>query len=276
MSAIPPNVLDSAHIRARMSGAALESLSEITVFPKIDSTNAAVSRMPGDQQHGHAVLTDHQTEGRGRRQRKWYSPPGGNVYLSLGWRFGEIERPLSTLPLVVAVAVCRALSRSGLKEHGIKWPNDVLVEGRKLAGILVELQSAGAGPATAVIGIGLNVRMPGGDRDEVEAKIDRPWTDLATELGHSSRDIDRNQLSAWLLEELLDSLNLYESEGFPAFRSDWQDLDLLQGRKIRVEQGGREFSGRARGVDQDGGLLLETSPSRTRVFHSGEVSVHHG
>jgi BirA family biotin operon repressor/biotin-[acetyl-CoA-carboxylase] ligase len=276
MSETSPDVLDAARICAAMSSAARESLSELTVLAQVDSTNSAVSCLPGDQQHAHAVLTDHQTDGRGRRQRSWHSPPGGNIYLSLGWRFAESERPLSTLPLVVAVAVCRALSRSGLKEHGIKWPNDILVEGRKLAGILVELQSAGAGPATAVIGIGLNVQMPGADSDELEIAIDRPWTDLATELGDISGDINRNQLSAWILDELLESLNRFESDGFPAFSSEWQDLDLLHGREICVEQGGREFSGRARGVDQDGGLLLETAPSMTRVFHSGEVSVHHG
>ena len=106
------------------------------------------------------VLAECQTGGRGRREKSWHSPAGGNIYLSLGWWFRDCQWPLSTLPLIVAIAVCQALARAGLRGHGIKWPNDILVEGKKLAGILVEMQSAGSGPALAVIGVGLNVRMP--------------------------------------------------------------------------------------------------------------------
>lgn len=271
-----PDQLDADLIRSFMPGAALEKLQHITLLQEVDSTNTALLRLPGEQQHAHAVMAEHQTGGRGRRTRSWHSPPGGNIYLSLGWWFNENDKPLSTLPLIAAVAVCRALSRSGLSGHGIKWPNDILVDGRKLAGILVELQSAASGPALAVVGIGLNVRMPAAETDELAAAIDRPWTDLASAPGLAHKDISRNQLAAWLLEELPQALETFQSEGFEAFKSDWLDLDLLHGRNIRVEQGNREIAGRARGVDHDGGLLLETSPSVVRVFHSGEVSVHHG
>jgi len=168
------------------------------------------------------------------------------------------------------------LGRSGLQEHGIKWPNDILIGGRKLAGILVELQSAGSGPALAIIGVGLNVRMPQAGETGLAAVIDRPWTDLASALGSENACPGRNQLAAWLLDELLEALDCFESNGFEAFRSNWQDMDLLLGRNILVEQGDKEISGRARGVDQNGGLLLETSPSVIQVFHSGEVRVHHG
>ena len=268
--------LDAGLIRAGMSSANLSKLRQLTLLQETDSTNTEVSRLPGDRQHAHAVLADRQTGGRGRRQRNWHSPPGGNIYLSLGWWFRKNDWPLSTLPLVVAVAVCRALGRSGLQEHGIKWPNDILVGGRKLAGILVELQSAGSGPALAIIGVGLNVRMPQAGETGLAAVIDRPWTDLTSALGSEHTCPGRNPLAAWLLDELLEALDCFESNGFEAFRSNWQDMDLLLGRNILVEQGDKEISGRARGVDQNGGLLLETSPSVVQVFHSGEVRVHHG
>jgi len=267
--------LDAGLIRATMAPAVLAKLGQLTLLQETDSTNTAVLRLPGDRQHAHAVLAEQQTGGRGRRQRSWHSPPGGNVYLSLGWWFRKNDWPLSTLPLVVAVAVCGALGRAGLRGHGIKWPNDILASGKKLAGILVELQSAGAGPALAVVGVGLNVRMPQADQDVLKDVIDRPWTDLTSQMKDGSMGFSRNRLVALLLEELLDALACFESSGFEAFRGAWQELDLLQGRKILLEHSGQQIAGKAQGVDRNGGLLLETVASGVQVFHSGEVSVHY-
>jgi len=250
-------------------------LRGLTLLRETDSTNTALLNMPGDRQHAHAVLADCQTAGRGRREKSWHSPAGGNVYLSLGWRFPKTGWPLSTLPLVVAVTVCRALDRAGLEGHGIKWPNDILINGKKLAGILVELNSPGAGPALAVIGVGLNVRMPPPSHGEMSEMIDRPWTDLVSEMKPALPPARRNRLAALLLEELLVALEVYQSEGFPAFSSAWRKLDLLQGRAIRLDHNGVQISGEAQGVDANGGLLLETATLGVRVFHSGEVSVHH-
>ena len=268
--------LDAGLIRAAMAPAVLAKLGQLTLLQETDSTNTAVLRLPGDRQHAHAVLAEQQTGGRGRRQRSWHSPPGGNIYLSLGWWFRKNDWPLSTLPLVAAVAVCRALSRASLQGHGIKWPNDILAGGKKLAGILVELQSSGAGPAFAVVGVGLNVRMPQADQDALKQAIDRPWTDLASAMKDGSPGISRNRLVALLLEELLGALACFEASGFEAFSQAWRELDLLQGRKILLEQNGRQISGEACGVDQNGGLLLETVASGVQVFHSGEVSVRYG
>ena len=153
-------------------------LREVTVLQATDSTNSALARLPAEQCHAHVMLAEKQTSGRGRRQRTWHSPAGGNIYLSLGWRFPLQAAALSTLPLVTALCLCRALDRAGLQGHGVKWPNDVLVNGAKLAGILVETQAVGSGPVLAVIGIGLNVRMPGQGSGSPAAAIDRPWTCL--------------------------------------------------------------------------------------------------
>lgn len=276
MNTLNRDPLDAGQVRRSLSPAAQAKLAHLTLLQETDSTNTAVLRLPGERQHAHAVLADRQTGGRGRRQKSWHSPAGGNIYLSLGWWFKNSGYPLSTLPLVVAVAVCRALNRTGLEGHGIKWPNDILAGGKKLAGILVESESSGRGPVLAVIGTGLNVRMPEPEPAEPMTAIDRPWTDLASELAADGSVPGRNELAAWLLQELLEALEYFETAGFDsALRGAWQSLDLLQGRKIVVEQGQERISGRARGVDQNGGLLLETATSGIKAFHSGEVSVHH-
>jgi BirA family biotin operon repressor/biotin-[acetyl-CoA-carboxylase] ligase len=271
----PQDRLDAEAIRAGIVPSIQARLKHVTVLSQTDSTNSVIQGMSGDLQHAHAVVAEHQTSGRGRRQKTWHSPAGGNIYLSLGWRLGNTVGPLSTLPLVVAVAVCRTLDRAGLQGHGIKWPNDILINGKKLAGILVEMQSSGQGQALAVIGVGLNVRMPRSGRgDTLEGVIGQPWTDLSSELEVSNGLTSRNQLTALLLEELLTALDGFEANGFTAFRNDWEKRDVLYGRKIKLEHNGSMTKGEARGVDSSGGLLLNTGSTDTRVFHSGEVSVH--
>ena len=268
--------LDVGHIREAMAPAAQAKLRQLTLLQETDSTNTTVLRLPGDRQHAHAVLAECQTGGRGRRERSWHSPAGGNIYLSLGWWFRDCQWPLSTLPLIVAIAVCRALARAGLHGHGIKWPNDILIQDKKLAGILVELQSAGSGPALAVIGVGINVRMPSPKQGEPGTVIDRPWTDLVSQLKPGEAGISRNRLVAFLLDELLEALVAFERAGFEGFNDAWRELDLLQGKRVQLEHNGQILAGLAHGVEKNGGLLLETAESGIQVFHSGEVSIYRG
>ena len=258
-----------------MSPGPLQMLGQITALAETDSTNSYLKRLPLDQQHGHAVFAESQISGRGRRQRSWFSPPGCNVYLSLGWFFGESCGPLSTLPLAVAVATCRALSRTGIEGHGIKWPNDILAGGAKLAGILVESQASGAEAVYAVIGVGLNVTMPAEGADAV---IDRPWTDIVSLLPGKEKNWSRNGIAANLLQELLHGAGEFEANGFKAFEQEWCELDLLAGKEVLLQQNGAIVSGVARGIDADGGLVLErVEPGGNKIrqaFHAGEVSVH--
>lgn len=271
---LPANsALQEDRIRSALSPAAAGLLRHLTVLAETDSTNSAVTRLPAEAQHRHAVLAERQTRGRGRRQRHWHSPAGGNLYLSLGWRFDSERQPLATLPLVVAVCLSRLLERAGLAEHGIKWPNDILVGDRKLAGILVEMQSAGSGPALAVTGIGLNVAMPG-DR-EADERIGQPWTDLVSWLPTDSGFLDRNRLAAALLEELLAGFERFEETGFMPFEADWRKRDRLLGRTVVLESASEKVAGIARGLDGEGGLLIEMPDGGVSAWHSGEVSVRH-
>jgi BirA family biotin operon repressor/biotin-[acetyl-CoA-carboxylase] ligase len=268
------DAFDKALILSGLNLGARSVLAGLEVLEEVGSTNNVILEMPPGQRHAYAVLADQQTVGRGRRKRSWHSPPGGNIYLSLGWQFDKPRWPLSTLPLVVALAVCQALDLAGLSSQGIKWPNDILSGGKKLAGILVEMQSAGTGPALAVVGVGLNVRMPGQDANQLAAAIDRPWTDLCSELGPDSAAVNRNDLATVLLNELFETIAIFEKFGFEVFRPAWAERDVLRGRTISLDCNTRQLTGCAVGVDRDGGLLLETATEGVRVFHSGEVSVH--
>jgi len=182
---------------------------------------------------------------------------------------------------MIAVCICRALSRTGLTAHGIKWPNDILAGGSKLAGILVEVQAAGGGAAHAVIGVGVNVFMPaaGVIGREAGTVIDRPWTDIASQLSVGVSDLSRNGVAALLLEGLLDGIVAFEAAGFQPFEKEWRELDLLEGREVLIQHNGSNTTGIARGIDADGGLVLETkNPGGSldrKIFHAGEVRVHH-
>jgi BirA family biotin operon repressor/biotin-[acetyl-CoA-carboxylase] ligase len=277
----PVENLDPGRIKMLMSAGAVQRLGQITILAETDSSNSALKRLPLERQHAHALLAECQTSGRGRRQRSWYSPPGCNVYLSLGWRFDESKGRLSTLPLMIAVCICRSLSHTGLTAYGIKWPNDILAGGSKLAGILVEVQAAGGGAAHAVIGVGVNVFMPaaGATGREAGTVIDRPWTDIASQLPVGVSDLSRNEVAALLLEDILNGITAFEAAGFQPFEKEWRELDLLEGCQVLIKHNETNTTGIARGIDADGGLVLETkNPGGSlvrNIFHAGEVSVHH-
>ena len=262
---VPQDPLDVGEIRKSMAAASLSGLRQLTLLTQTDSTNTAILRMPGDSQHAHAVLADQQTGGRGRRQKSWHSPAGGNIYLSLGWWFRQCDWPLSTLPLVVAVAVCRALSRAGLQGHGIKWPNDIYSKDAKLAGVLVELSGEAAGPCQAIVGIGINIEMP----DGAGPVLDQPWIDVQQLV---DAKVSRNRLAVDLLDELVSTFGRYEAEGLAAFIDTWQDHDLLAGRLVELRFPHKIVRGNAGGIDMQGALLVEVQGEIQR-FTSGDVSL---
>lgn len=241
---------------------------------EVDSTNTELMRRPAERQHAHAVIADRQLAGRGRRERKWHSPAGGNLYFSLGWRFESPGFSLSSLPLVAALAVAEALSETGLAGHGVKWPNDILVDGRKTCGILAEMKWTGS-EALAVIGIGINVRMPRTQDEDPDALIDRPWTDLESSLDEAHRPCDRNALASSLLERLLNLLPRFEEHGFEPFREAWKEWDLLQNGPVTLETDDGPVTGTAVGVNEHGELLLENDGG-VSAFSAGEVRVFCG
>lgn len=268
------DALDADRIAEGVLPAIRPQLRRVTVLPQVDSTNTALLRLPPAERHGHALLAERQDAGRGRGDRRWHSPAGGNVYFSLGWRFRRSAADLAALPLAVAVALAETLAAAGLARVAIKWPNDLLVDGRKAAGILVEAQAHGASGTTVVTGIGINVRMAG-DR-AADAAIDRPWTDLESNLPAERRPVDRNRLVSALLDRLIATFERFERSGFETFRARYESLDCLAGQPVTLEQGDSEVRGMARGVDAAGRLRVESPGGERRAFNSGEVRVFGG
>lgn len=261
----PLELLDNAQILDGLHPAVRTKLRGLAIESSLDSTNSALRRLAQDDQHAAVILAEHQTGGRGRRGRQWHSPFGRNLYLSMGWMFEKALSELGCLPLVVALATAQALARAGLKGHRVKWPNDLLLDGRKLCGCLVELQGDSQGPCHAVLGVGINIHMPASALTE---EIDQPWTDLRSSLP----DCSRNMLAALLLEELVTSLDLFAAHGFVPFRDSWEQLDALCGQSIEVFAGGGAIHGTASGIDDSGALLLDTGKEMLKL-HSGEVSL---
>jgi BirA family biotin operon repressor/biotin-[acetyl-CoA-carboxylase] ligase len=179
---------------------------------------------------------------------------------------------LSALPLAIGVAVCRALSRCGVHTHGLKWPNDVLADGAKLAGILVETEASGHS-LCAVIGVGVNVNMP----EDSAGAINQPWTDITSQLPPTAGETSRNAVAGVLLDEMLHCVEIFGRRGFAPFASEWQRLDLLTGRVVVVDQNGHTITGLARGVSLDGALRVEIEDNEekpmVREFRAGDVSV---
>jgi len=237
---------------------------DLEILPETDSTNAELLRLPPGRRHARAVLAEYQCQGRGRRGRRWHSPFGRNVYLSLGWEFGLGMAGLACLPLVVAVAAATALERVGLEGHGLKWPNDLELAGRKLGGCLVEVSGDVNGPCQAVMGIGINVFLAG---EQGAGGIGQPWTDLGSHLP----GVSRNAVAGHLLDRLVEAVARFEAEGFAPFRNTWERFDILAGRPVTLFQGATSLQGVARGVGPRGGLLLERAGEITEHL-AGEVS----
>lgn len=190
-----PTPLEAGAILNGLGPHARNLVGDIVLVEETRSTNDDLLALPPSKRHGRVLLAERQNAGKGRRGRAWQSP-AGNIWMSVGWRFASAPRLLSDLPLLVGVCVCRALARLGLEGQRIKRPNDILVDGAKLCGILVETTSGRAG-CDSVTGIGINVRLA----DDMGERIDQPWTDLRRLLGDGLPS--RNALVAGVLDELL-------------------------------------------------------------------------
>jgi len=215
-----------------------------------------------------ALLAEHQAAGRGRSGRTWHSPFGANLYLSLSWTFGQWPETLTALPLAVGVATAEALRESGLDALGLKWPNDLILEGRKLGGILIEQRSEAGGNCRVVIGLGLNVSMRPSQAGHV--LIGQPWIGLREHLG--PRTPSRNVLAARVIARWVTMLDRFAREGFVPFAPAWQALDITRQRAVTVQAGDACYSGIAQGVDASGALLVDIGGQRQRLL-SGEVSL---
>ncbi len=259
-------LLDADAIRAALREEAASRLHGLEVLFEVDSTNTRLlGRAAPPFGLADVALAELQHAGRGRQGRRWISPFGASLALSLGWTFREAGRVDSTLSLAVGVAICRALDGLGARGVRLKWPNDVWFEDQKLGGVLVETRTGG-GSLHVVVGIGLNLHLNEAARREIGT------LGLAALDAACPSPVSRNAAAAALLTELLSMLPVFERHGFAAFRDEWRALDALRGRPAQVLLPQAVVDGIARGVDEDGGLLLEHGGNVER-FITGEASL---
>lgn len=230
---------------------------------RVDSTNALALRYLTCHEPPFVVLAEAQTAGRGRRGRHWVSPYGENLYFSQVIRIERSATQLQALSLVVGVAVLRTLRQLGVVDVGLKWPNDLLVAGKKIAGILLELSGDPADVCQVVIGIGINANMRTG------SGIDQEWTSVHLETG---RQVERNELAVALAVELEQVLRLHREQGFAAFHEEWESSHAWQGRDVRLISGVHDIAGTVLGVTIDGGLRLAVEGDE-QVYSGGELSL---
>ncbi|KEX94326.1 bifunctional biotin--[acetyl-CoA-carboxylase] synthetase/biotin operon repressor [Pseudomonas umsongensis] len=258
--AAPLTLLDPAEI-GRLSPT---SNWPVLVFDSIDSTNAeALRAIERHQAAPFLVLAERQTAGRGRRGRKWVSPFAENVYYSLVLRVEGGMRQLEGLSLVVGLAVMQALRELGVPGVGLKWPNDVLVGQKKIAGILLELVGDPADVCHVVLGVGINVNM------QMTDEVDQQWTSMRLESGKA---FDRNRLVAALGEMLHRYLARHQADGFSAIQAEWEQHHLWQGRAVSLIAGANQIDGEVLGIDSQGALRLKVGGVE-KVFSGGELSL---
>lgn len=262
--AAPLELLDRAGLWDSLADGTRQHLAGLHVHSVIDSTNAYLLRLRKSETGGHACLAEMQTAGRGRSGRQWVSPFGASLYLSLLWQF-EGPAVLGGLSLAAGVAVVRALNRLSIIGVGLKWPNDLLWQGRKLGGILIEMAGESHGPCSVVLGVGLNGKLPA----TAGAGIDQAWVDLAEVCGGQTPP--RRRLAALLIDALVELLSGYGQQGLAAYLPEWRRHHCLQDQPVVLHLADRQENGIARGVDDDGLLLLELADGSRKAYAAGEV-----
>ena len=258
-------LLDAKQILGLLGAAS--PVSSLHVLDEVDSTSQYLSALASETDiSGHVCLAEVQKQGRGRRGRDWITTPYSNIMLSIAWSYPAGPASLAGLSLAAGVAIVDALKESGISEIGLKWPNDIMWQNKKLGGVLVDIQGEANGPSTVILGVGINVRQG----KQAARLVDQQWADLYQVSGAGT---DRNQLAASLVDKLMTMLSDFETEGFDFFRQSWQQLHIHKGRPVRLMQAESEFQGTAEGVDSSGALVIRETGGGRRLFHSGEISL---
>lgn len=254
----PIQLLDEAFIKSQIEN------GTVAVLPVIDSTNQYLLERLDSLQPGDACIAEYQQAGRGRRGRQWFSPFGSNLYLSMYWRLEQGPAAAVGLSLVIGIVMAEVLRELGAKDVRVKWPNDLYLNDRKLAGILVELTGKTGDAAQIVIGAGINLAM----RNVATDVINQGWINLQ----EAGINIDRNALAITLIRELRTALSLFEQESLVPFLTRWESLDNYANRQVKLIIGDREIFGIARGINEQGALLLEQD-GVIKPWVGGEISL---
>lgn len=270
----PLELLDEKTIRRGLDARASAALDRLELHDRIESTSDRLRALPPPAAgRFDAVLAEYQTGGRGRRGRPWWSPFGSGLCLSVNRWFENGPGGLSALSLAIGVGVCRVLRDKVSARIALKWPNDIVAGDGKLGGLLVDVQGEADGPISVVVGLGLNFDVSAAMAERVAAAGGLPAVGLRGLA--DGCDLSRNRLAACLINAMHAVLSEFERRGFAAFVDEWRRYDWLADRPVTAQIGRRSFSGTARGIADDGALLIDSGGELQRLM-SGEVSLRPG
>jgi len=264
----PLQLLSIKQIEHHLTAQTDQLLNGVEIYDQISSTNSyLLQKAQQTHETGIACFAEYQSAGKGRRGRDWISPFGSNIYLSILWRYQNGPATIAGLSLALGVAVVRALNELGVEDVGLKWPNDILWQAKKLAGILIEVSGESGGPCHAVIGLGLNCFIP----PKEAGTINQAWVDLNTILGEKSYCL-RNRLAAVLLNHMVSVIAEFDKTNLSHYLSEWRDYDCMQGKVVDIYRGRQQSHGVVEGINDQGMLLIKDDDNTVKTFTSGEVS----
>ncbi len=251
-------------IRQALSERGRSWVRRLDIHEVVGSTSTMLNELISTQSiNGLVKMAELQVQGRGRRGRRWMSPYGTNLSISLGTWVPQTPDQLGGFSLCIGLAIVDHLQAIGIDALELKWPNDVLVRGRKIAGILIELHSMDAG-TEIVVGVGVNLKLPA----EARMAIEQPVTDLH-ETGVST---SRNLVAGGLISSIIDFVDGFAEHGFAPMRDLFDRHHRFQGKQCQMLCGSESVVGRVKGVTERGELLLEIE-GKIRSFSAGEVSL---
>ncbi|QFU24913.1 bifunctional biotin--[acetyl-CoA-carboxylase] ligase/biotin operon repressor BirA [Shewanella eurypsychrophilus] len=242
-------------------------LSRCFYFDELPSTNAFLLKHVEELSSGDICIAEYQSAGRGRRGRNWVSPYGCHLYCSMYWKLEQGMAQASGLSLVVACALVEVLKCLGIDDLGVKWPNDIYLNNKKLAGVLIEMSGQPDSECHLVIGIGINISMSHAQGD----KIDQAWSDLSD----NPSCPEKTDLAVALQKQLKIDLETFQNDGLTAFLERWKAVDIFFGKQVKLLMGDNEINGICKGIDSTGAILLETDKGLV-PFVGGEISLRSG
>ncbi|SEI89205.1 BirA family transcriptional regulator, biotin operon repressor / biotin-[acetyl-CoA-carboxylase] ligase [Allopseudospirillum japonicum] len=246
-------------------------IGDLDIQSVTDSTNQSIldefKQIKFRSKTAYIKLAEMQTGGRGRRGRTWLSPYARSLSLSMGWQFEQGVQALEGLSLAVGVCVARVLAAYGIQVD-LKWPNDVLAQGAKLAGILVELAGDLSGPCQVVLGIGLNYSLT----EQEKQSLTQPVIGITDLVRQPNLLKTRNQLAADLIVSLLDLFNSFEKTGFQPYQNDWNQHHAYTNQEVYLILGHKKEKVLALGVDERGALKIQRD-GQCEHLQGGEISI---
>ena len=259
-------MLSWINISKQIDAKQLSQIKQSAVVETITSTNDWALAQCQDSKVPSVCFAEQQTRGRGRNGRDWVSPKAQNIYMSLAWQFDVAVEYFHGMGLVIGVVVVQLLKQYGINAQ-LKWPNDVLVNGKKIAGILLETRIKAKNHINAVIGIGLNVDMS----ITSHKQIDQQWTDMRREID-PQKNISRNQVAGMLLSKVIKACEDFEFHGFSAYKDEWQRYDICHQAELVISTSDGVVCGKGLGINDDGALRVMLD-GQEKIFYAADVSI---